>query len=105
MIKKIEMKTLLDTTRSRNIEIFLPTFPYSLGKLTGNLDKQLNVVTETSDLALDHIIALKRFVCTRILDSKTSNGEAYGPGEGWMEGTQDNEAQHCMTHNAALCYC
>ncbi len=36
---------------------------------------------------------------------KTSNGEAYGPGEGWMEGTQDNEAQHCMTHNAALCYC
>ncbi len=56
------MKTLLDTTRSRNIEIFLPTFPYPLVSLSSTLDKQLNVVTEPSELGLDHVIALKRCV-------------------------------------------
>lgn len=59
------MKTLLDATRSRNIEIFLPTFPYALGAMAEALNKQLNVVTETSDLGLDHIIALKRWVHIR----------------------------------------
>ena len=54
------MKTLLDATRSRNIEIFLPTFPYPLGSMAEDLNKKLNVLTETSDLGLDHIIALKR---------------------------------------------
>ncbi len=68
MTKKIEMKTLLDTTRSRNIEIFLPTFPYPLVELTSTLDKQLNVVTETSELGLDHIIALKRCVCVCVCE-------------------------------------
>ena len=56
------MKTLLDATRSRNIEIFLPTFPYPLGSMAEDLNKKLNVLTETSDLGLDHIIALKRCV-------------------------------------------
>ena len=58
--KKIETKTLLDTTRSRNIEIFLPSFPFSLDSLQSKLSDQLNNVIDSPELGIDHIVALKR---------------------------------------------
>lgn len=62
--KKVETKTLLDTTRSRNIEIFLPSFPLSLDTLESKLSDQLNNVKDDSlELGSDHIVALKRYIC------------------------------------------
>lgn len=58
--KKVEMKTLLDTNRSRNIEIFLPRFPLALDTLETTLSDQLNNINDTMELAIDHIVALKR---------------------------------------------
>lgn len=57
-----ELKTLLDTTRSRNIEIFLPSFPLSLPSLDKDLNEHLNCINEGSPLMLEHIVALKRCV-------------------------------------------
>lgn len=57
--KKVELKTLLDTTRSRNIEIFLPSFSIPLESLETQLSEQLNNITN-SELGIDHIVALKR---------------------------------------------
>lgn len=59
MKKKVELKTLLDTTRSRNIEIFLPSFSIPLESLETQLSEQLNNITN-SELGIDHIVALKR---------------------------------------------
>ena len=61
--KKVEMKTLLDTTRSRNIEIFLPSFSIPLDTLESKLAEQLNNLKD-SELGIDHVVALKRYVCT-----------------------------------------
>jgi len=60
-----ELKTLLDTTRSRNIEIFLPSFPLSLPSLDKDLNEHLNCINEGSPLMLEHIVALKRFQPTQ----------------------------------------
>ena len=57
--KKVEMKTLLDTTRSRNIEIFLPSFSIPLDTLESKLAEQLNNLKD-SELGIDHVVALKR---------------------------------------------
>ena len=59
---RTEMKTLLDTTRSRNIEIFLPSFPVSLSSLDKELNALLNCINENSPLKIEHIVALKRYV-------------------------------------------
>ena len=58
--KKVEMKTLLDNNRSRNIEIFLPRFPLSLDNLETTLSDQLNNINESMELGIDHVVALKR---------------------------------------------
>lgn len=60
--KKVETKTLLDTNRSRNIEIFLPRFPLSLDNLESTLPEQLNNMSDSLELGSDHIVALKRCV-------------------------------------------
>ena len=61
LTKKVELKSLLDQTRARNIEIFLPSFPLSLEQLTSDsLGECLNSLSEDSTLNLDHIVALKR---------------------------------------------
>ena len=52
---------MLDTNRSRNIEIFLPSFSLSLDSLESTLAEQLNRV-KGSDLGIDHVVALKRLV-------------------------------------------
>lgn len=57
----MEIKTLLDNNRSRNIEIFLPRFPLSLDSLESTLSEQLNNVNDSLELGSDHIVALKRF--------------------------------------------
>ena len=57
-----ELKTLLDTTRSRNIEIFLPSFPLGLPSLDKDLNEHLNCINESSPLQIEHIVALKRCV-------------------------------------------
>ena len=57
----METKTLLDTNRSRNIEIFLPSFSLSLDSLESTLADQLNRV-KGSELGIDHVVALKRLV-------------------------------------------
>ena len=63
LAKKTELKTLLDQTRARNIEIFLPSFPISLEQLTADsLGECLNCLSEDSILKLDHIVALKRYM-------------------------------------------
>ena len=59
---RTEVKTLLDTTRSRNIEIFLPSFPVSLSSLDKELNELLNCIKENSPLKIEHIVALKRCV-------------------------------------------
>ena len=64
--KKQQTKTLLDNTRSRNIEIFLPSFPFPLDGLQTTLSDQLNSVTASLGLTIDHIVALKRYICTYI---------------------------------------
>lgn len=57
------MKSLLDQTRARNIEIFLPSFPLSLEQLSpDSLGECLNSLSENSTLTLDHIVALKRYL-------------------------------------------
>ena len=62
LTKKVELKTLLDQTRARNIEIFLPSFPLTLENLTAvSLGDCLNCLSENSTLKLDHIVALKRY--------------------------------------------
>ena len=61
MKKKVEMKTLLDNNRSRNIEIFLPRFPLALDTLETTLPDQLNNINESMELMIDHIVALKRY--------------------------------------------
>ena len=58
--KKVEMKTLLDNNRSRNIEIFLPRFPLALDTLETTLSDHLNNINESLELGTDHIVALKR---------------------------------------------
>lgn len=58
--KKVEVKTLLDTTRNRNIGIFLPSLPLSLDTLQDKLSEQLNNINDNLGLELDHIVALKR---------------------------------------------
>ena len=61
LTKKVELKSLLDQTRARNIEIFLPSFPLSLEQLSpDSLGECLNSLSENSTLNLDHIVALKR---------------------------------------------
>ena len=60
-VKKETVKSLLDNTRSRNIEIFLPSFPLKVQSLTMELDEQLNVVDGSTKLNVEHIVALKRF--------------------------------------------
>lgn len=61
LAKKAELKTLLDQTRARNIEIFLPSFPISLEQLTtDSIGECLNCLSEDSILKFDHIVALKR---------------------------------------------
>lgn len=58
----MELKTLLDQTRARNIEIFLPSFPLLLDNVTpDSLGECLNDLSEDSVLNLDHIVALKRY--------------------------------------------
>ena len=59
----VQRKTLIDTTRSRNIEIFLPSFPLALESLDRTLNEHLNSVSADSPLGLEHIVALKRCVC------------------------------------------
>lgn len=59
-VKKETVKSLLDNTRSRNIEIFLPSFPLKVESLTAQLDQQLNVVDGSTKLNVEHIVALKR---------------------------------------------
>ncbi len=61
MKKKVEMKTLLDNNRSRNIEIFLPRFPLALDTLEMTLSDHLNNINESMELVIDHIVALKRY--------------------------------------------
>ena len=61
VIRKVELKTLLDTNRSRNIEIFLPRFSLPLADLDVSLSEQLNYLTGDSKLDLDHVVALKRY--------------------------------------------
>lgn len=58
----METKTLLDNNRSRNIEIFLPSFPLSLATMETKLSEQLNNVNDSLELGSDHIVALKRYV-------------------------------------------
>ena len=61
LAKKVELKSLVDQTRARNIEIFLPSFPLSLEQLSpDSLGECLNSLSENSTLNLDHIVALKR---------------------------------------------
>lgn len=61
LTKKVELKSLLDQTRARNIEIFLPSFPISVEQLgPDSLGECLNSLSEDSALNLDHIVALKR---------------------------------------------
>ena len=60
----VQRKTLIDTTRSRNIEIFLPSFPLALESLDRTLNEHLNSVSADSPLGLEHIVALKR--CVRV---------------------------------------
>lgn len=55
------VKSLLDNTRSRNIEIFLPRFPLSVQTLTNELEEQLNIVDGSTTLNVEHIVALKRY--------------------------------------------
>ena len=64
----METKTLLDPTRSRNIEIFLSSFRISLDTLESQLAEQLNNVKEDnqvdspeSRLVVDHVVSLKRY--------------------------------------------
>lgn len=57
---KNTVKSLLDHTRSRNIEIFLPSFPLKVQSLTVELDQQLNVIYGSTKLTIEHIVALKR---------------------------------------------
>ena len=60
-MKKEALKSLLDNTRSRNIEIFLPRFPLELDTLTHDLDQQLDIIDgATTKLNIEHIVALKR---------------------------------------------
>ena len=59
--KKEAVKSLLDNTRSRNIEIFLPRFPLEVQTLTVELEEQLNIINGSSILNVEHIVALKRY--------------------------------------------
>ena len=59
--KKEVVASLLDHTRSRNIEIFLPSFPLPVQSLDLDLDHQLNII-EGNKLNIEHIVALKRLV-------------------------------------------
>jgi hypothetical protein len=60
--KKEAVKSLLDNTRSRNIEIFLPRFPLGVQTLTMELEEQLNIIINgATKLNVEHIVALKRF--------------------------------------------
>ena len=58
---KNTVKSLLDHTRSRNIEIFLPSFPFKVQSLTVELDQQLNIIDGSTQLTIEHIVALKRY--------------------------------------------
>ena len=60
-VKKKAVNSLLDNTRSRNIEIFLPSFTLPLQTLETSLDHHLNSIDEGTDLSSEHIVALKRF--------------------------------------------
>lgn len=60
--KKKAVASLLDNTRSRNIEIFLPSFPLEVHSLDTLLDQQLNVISNSTELSVEHIVALKRCV-------------------------------------------
>lgn len=62
LAKKVVTVSLLDSNRSRNIEIFLPSFPLSLANLTDTLDTHLNNIAETSPLQIEHVVALKRYI-------------------------------------------
>ena len=66
MKKKTTVNSLLDNTRSRNIEIFLPSFPLKVQSLDIDLDQQLNVIDGSTKLNVEHIVALKRYVHTCI---------------------------------------
>ena len=57
--------SLLDHTRSRNIEIFLPSFPLPVQSLETDLDHQLNVIEGDTKLSIEHIVALKRLIHTQ----------------------------------------
>ena len=61
-MKREARRSLLDNTRSRNIEIFLPRFPLSVERLTIQLDQQLNIIVGPTELNVEHIVALKRYV-------------------------------------------
>jgi hypothetical protein len=65
IVKKEALKSLLDNTRSRNIEIFLPRFPLKVELLELELDQQLNVIDGSTKLNVEHIVALKRFQPTQ----------------------------------------
>lgn len=60
--KKEVVASLLDHTRSRNIEIFLPSFPLTVQSLDTDLDHQLNIIEGSTKLNIEHIVALKRLV-------------------------------------------
>ena len=60
--KKTTVDSLLDNTRSRNIEIFLPSFSLKVQSLDTDLDQQLNAIDGSTKLNVEHIVALKRYV-------------------------------------------
>lgn len=60
--RKNVVESLLDNTRSRNIEIFLPSFPLTVQSLDADLDQQLNIIDRSTKLNIEHIVALKRYV-------------------------------------------
>ena len=62
MKKKTAVESLLDNTRSRNIEIFLPSFPLKVQSLDADLDQELNAIDGSTKLNVEHIVALKRYV-------------------------------------------
>lgn len=65
--KKKAVQSLLDNTRSRNIEIFLPSFPLKVEALNTLLDQQLNVIDNNTELSVEHIVALKRYMYSCII--------------------------------------
>ena len=61
-VKKKTTESLLDNTRSRNIEIFLPSCPLKVQSLDSDLNQQLNAIDGSTKLNVEHIVALKRYV-------------------------------------------